>query len=94
MTEQLALSVPKGTGDSAKRGRSVRIVPPTVDHGRLDEHTRELGRKGVAEARAALAEANRRTNDRVAERKAARTADLARANTRNTRRQPQRRHAA
>lgn len=53
----------------------LRLLPPTADRGddpgaappagawRLSEHTRRIGRRGVAEARAALAAA-RRPRDR------------------------------
>jgi hypothetical protein len=36
---------------------------------RLDEHTKEIGRRGLAEARAALAEASRRVEQREAQRR-------------------------
>jgi hypothetical protein len=38
---------------------------------RLDERTREIGRRGLAEARAALAQATRLAHQRDAERRAA-----------------------
>jgi hypothetical protein len=41
----------------AQQQLPLRLVP---DDWRLDEHTRELGRQGLAEARAALAAATRR----------------------------------
>ena len=90
MTEQLALSVPKGSAAPSRHAtRRIRIVPPVVDH-RLDEHTREVGRQGVAAARAALAAANQRANARVAERQAEREAEL----TRQASATGRRRHAA
>ncbi|MHB1139828.1 MAG: hypothetical protein ACYC2O_12805 [Microthrixaceae bacterium] len=44
--------------------------------GRLDEHTKEVGRLGVSAARAALKEANRRALERDAARLARRDGEL------------------
>jgi hypothetical protein len=46
--------------------------------GLLDERTKQVGRLGLVRARAALAEANRRANERDAERMAHRENELAR----------------
>lgn len=46
--------------------------------GLLDERTKQVGRLGVVQARAALAEASRRASERVAERVAERDDELAR----------------
>jgi len=40
--------------------RQLVLLDPAAVDWRLDEHTRQLGRQGVAEARRALAEAARR----------------------------------
>lgn len=50
---------------------------PSQPYRRLDERTRELGRIGVRDARAALEEANRRVAEREAERIARRDNELA-----------------
>ena len=39
----------------------LRLLEPSDPRWRLDEKTRELGRKGLADARRALAEARRQT---------------------------------
>ena len=46
--------------------------------GLLDERTKEVGRLGISQARAALAEASRRASERDAERLARRENELAR----------------
>jgi hypothetical protein len=51
-------------------------TPRPTFSGRLDEHTKELGRIGVSNARAALKEANRRALERDAARLARRDAEL------------------
>lgn len=63
MTQQLVLM----SGESAG--------PSQV--GRLDERTRQVGRRGLSEARAALQEASRRATERDAERIARRDNELA-----------------
>jgi hypothetical protein len=47
-------------------------------NGLLDERTKQVGRMGVVQARAALAEASRRASERDAERLAHRENELAR----------------
>lgn len=63
MTKQLALI----NGETPHRHSS----------GRLDERTKEVGRLGLSQARAALQEANRRALERDAERLARRDNELA-----------------
>ncbi|HTO00585.1 MAG TPA: hypothetical protein VL068_07910 [Microthrixaceae bacterium] len=50
---------------------------PSASVSRLDERTKELGRIGIREARAALSEANRRVAEREALRTAMRDNELA-----------------
>ena len=47
-------------------------------HGLLDERTKQVGRLGVVQARAALAEASRRASERDAAQRAEREVELAR----------------
>jgi hypothetical protein len=42
------------------------LIDATSVDWRLDEHTKEIGRKGIAAARDALAQATRRVSDRKA----------------------------
>ena len=89
MTEQLSLNpVSKISRRTTTSGRSSRvsvaraagrrtIKSRSVDH-RLDDHTREIGRQGVAAARAALADANRRVSARAALAEAQREDELIR----------------
>ena len=64
MTQQLVLM----NGEQPRRSTA----------GRLDERTKQVGRVGVSQARAALAEASRRASERDAERLARRDNELAR----------------
>jgi hypothetical protein len=41
--------------------QQLRLIEVTPDDWRLDEHTKEIGRKGIATARAALEQAVRRS---------------------------------
>lgn len=68
MTKQLRLMDPQST---AKR------PSPSRAYGQLDEHTREVGLLGIRQARAALAEANRRVALREEERLERRDNELA-----------------
>ena len=49
---------------------------PTSSVGRLDERTKQVGRLGLSQARAALQEASRRASERDAERLARRDNEL------------------
>jgi len=53
-------------------------TPRPNSSGRLDERTKEVGRLGLSQARAALQEANRRALERDAQRLARRDDELAR----------------
>ena len=90
MTKQLALiSLPaqdaRPAGDDGEQAPSPATGPrsggprrPAGHTGWLDRRTIETGRQGVAAARAALADANRRAHQREQERDARREAELAR----------------
>ena len=47
-------------GPMAKKQTQLRLIDDRGDDWRLDERTKEIGRKGLADARAALQEAMRR----------------------------------
>ena len=78
-TRCFVVTPPPHTGSMTKQLVLLNGPPaPRSTFGRLDERTKQVGRRGVSEARAALAAASRRAAERDSERLERREQELAR----------------